>query len=246
MLNKTLGFLFILFFMANPDIYAYNILSKQQAEFIMNFLTLDVEKENILYKKVLKSIFPNIFTATSENINLFFQDIENILYKVFKKCQKLENFGKPNNNYNGFWKKLDNNIFMHGFGLYSWPNGEKHIGLFCKDKQHSLGLYTWPTGGKFLGFWENNYMSGLGIYIRKDGVICYGYWQNDRQKDIIKIIPERVCYDKNKSWTTEKFFLEYNKNKIIFNKEIRQHLGIKLKEMQSKSIFVDANIICKQ
>ena len=41
--------------------------------------------------------------------------------------------------------------FMHGFGIFTWPNGEKYEGQFSNDKLNGRGKFYWASGKYYEG-----------------------------------------------------------------------------------------------
>ena len=44
---------------------------------------------------------------------------------------------------------------MHGFGVYSWPDGRKYEGNYFMDKKHGFGVFVYTDGSKYEGYWMN-------------------------------------------------------------------------------------------
>ena len=71
---------------------------------------------------------------------------------------------------------------MHGYGVYTWPDGRKYEGQYKDDMKYGFGIYTWSDGRVYQGWWLNRKQCGLGTYIAKGGNSLniverkYGLW----------------------------------------------------------------------
>lgn len=63
----------------------------------------------------------------------------------------------------------------HGFGTYSWANGQRYVGEIRDGKRHGYGLLTLP-GGLYEGDWRNDTMHGHGTLVFADGTKAVGNW----------------------------------------------------------------------
>ncbi len=57
-------------------------------------------------------------------------------------------------------------------GKGRWINGETrdmHHGDYVNRNRHGYGVYTWANGNKYEGLWENDEMQGRGVMIFSDG-----------------------------------------------------------------------------
>ena len=62
--------------------------------------------------------------------------------------------------YEGDWK----NGLRHGYGKFTWTNGDTYTGLWSDDKRHGQGIYLWHDGSKYKGNYSHGIRSGYGIY----------------------------------------------------------------------------------
>ncbi|MCK7589678.1 hypothetical protein M0G43_03755 [Subsaxibacter sp. CAU 1640] len=94
----------------------------------------------------------------------------------------------------------------NGFGIYTFSDGGRYMGLFKDSKMNGVGLYFWPSGASYFGVWSmgvrtgqgqyyytdgkcykgnfaNNLLHGLGVYYNADDTISSkGYWENNALK----------------------------------------------------------------
>ena len=82
--------------------------------------------------------------------------------------------------YEGDWK----NGLRHGFGKFTWNNGDTYSGLWQDDKRHGQGTYIWHDGSKYQGNYSHGIRSGYGIYYYTNGTIYEGTWQNNLKHGI--------------------------------------------------------------
>lgn len=43
-----------------------------------------------------------------------------------------------------------------GYGVYSFPSGEKYEGQYKQDLRHGKGKYTYKNGATYDGDWRSN------------------------------------------------------------------------------------------
>ena len=43
--------------------------------------------------------------------------------------------------------------------------GDKHEGMYVKDKRHGWGIYVWSNGDKYVGNWGEGMMNGRGTFL---------------------------------------------------------------------------------
>lgn len=58
---------------------------------------------------------------------------------------------------------------MHGYGVFSWPDGRRYEGDYSDDKKQGRGTFQWSDGRKYIGGWYNGKQHGNGVYISATG-----------------------------------------------------------------------------
>ena len=58
---------------------------------------------------------------------------------------------------------------MHGYGVFSWPDGRKYEGNYANDIKEGKGKFSWPDGRLFVGTWKNGKQNGRGTYYNSKG-----------------------------------------------------------------------------
>jgi hypothetical protein len=217
----------------------YKTLTSHQIIILKTYLCNN-NKDINSYNNYIKSIFPDLMTITIEKAQNFMDDI----IQLFEECVKdfsnnkgWANFKNNNFYYTGY---IVNNVINY-FGKYYWLDGHEYIGRYNNNLQEGLGIYKWPSSGKFIGFWKNDKMNGLGLYIQKNNIIYYGNWYNDKQNNIG--IKGNYMNINNKKITNEEYYFQiWNKNNIVYQKEIRKHIGNKLNELRFNNCYTDVDI----
>ena len=78
---------------------------------------------------------------------------------------------------------------LHGYGVYTWPDGRKYEGEYQNDQKHGKGIYTWPDGKKYDGGWKESKQHGEATITNAKGQSKSGIWENgERVKWIRKTI----------------------------------------------------------
>ncbi len=73
--------------------------------------------------------------------------------------------------------KVDSSGGLEGYGVLTWPNGDRHAGLYAKGVRSGDGAFFFGDGRRYLGEWRNDMYDGLGVLFRADGSIeSYGRW----------------------------------------------------------------------
>ena len=67
----------------------------------------------------------------------------------------------------------------NGFGVCTWPNGDKYIGQWGDDKKHGKGCYIWVNGAHYFGDYTQNLPNGRGEYRYVNGDKYYGDYELD-------------------------------------------------------------------
>jgi hypothetical protein len=71
---------------------------------------------------------------------------------------------------------------MHGFGIFTWPDGRVYEGEYKNNLKWGHGKFTWPdkeeTGKSriYEGKWEMNLQHGPGEYTNLHGLKRKGTW----------------------------------------------------------------------
>lgn len=66
---------------------------------------------------------------------------------------------------------------LHGYGVYTWPDGSRYDGMWNRDNRHGKGVYTQPDGARYDGQWKNDYWHGMGTTFDTLGNKIYtGSW----------------------------------------------------------------------
>ena len=65
---------------------------------------------------------------------------------------------------------------FHGFGTYSYPNGNKYEGEWMDGNRHGKGTIHYLNGDKYVGDWVNGNKHGQGTYYYNNGDKYIGEW----------------------------------------------------------------------
>jgi len=57
----------------------------------------------------------------------------------------------------------------HGYGVYSFPNGDQYTGEYEEDLPQGYGVYVFASGQKYEGHWEKGKKHGWSIYTVETG-----------------------------------------------------------------------------
>jgi hypothetical protein len=65
---------------------------------------------------------------------------------------------------------------MHGYGVFTWPDGRRYEGEYVDDKKQGRGMFQWSDGRKYIGGWYNGKQHGKGTYVSVNGNQRQGEW----------------------------------------------------------------------
>lgn len=72
----------------------------------------------------------------------------------------------------------------HGYGVKSWPNGDRYAGEFVEGRKEGRGVYSWGRGPwrgeRYEGQYLDDKRHGEGIYTWPTGDVYEGPWLEDR------------------------------------------------------------------
>jgi len=112
---------------------------------------------------------------------------------------------------------------MHGFGLYSFPDGKSYRGYFIDDKKDGFGHYTWNDGKEYLGWWSNGKQEGYGMFTAPGQPAKFGVWQDGKRQAWLS--DEELSNIKQKH-------LNANHLNLVFEKEMTSDCRIPVEEVQ--------------
>ena len=121
----------------------------------------------------------------------------------------------PNGKYEGAYL----NKKPHGYGTYTFNDGEKYKGEWKNGKRTGYGTNIWKTGEKYIGYWKNSKRNGIGINYYVNGSKFSGRWVDDLYNgkgtfsDKSGLIKEGV-------WRNGKFLYKMSLSKIKKSTEI--------------------------
>ena len=70
---------------------------------------------------------------------------------------------------------------MHGYGVFTWPDGRKYEGEYVNDHKVGQGSFYWPNGRIYKGGWKDGKMEGKATYTSESGRIRVGLWKNGKR-----------------------------------------------------------------
>ena len=68
---------------------------------------------------------------------------------------------------------------MHGWGTYTWANGNRYEGDWRDDKRTGRGTFTWADGDRYEGDWRDGKKHGRGTYTDDDVGRYKGEFRDD-------------------------------------------------------------------
>ncbi|OMJ67375.1 hypothetical protein SteCoe_35484 [Stentor coeruleus] len=93
-------------------------------------------------------------------------------YFYYKNNEKKSAFSPPDEvSYEGEYIE---GTLKHGYGTYTYANGDKYIGYWENDKRQGNGEMIWATGQNYKGQWDNDEIKGEGTLKMTDGAIYSG------------------------------------------------------------------------
>jgi hypothetical protein len=74
----------------------------------------------------------------------------------------------------------------HGYGVKTWPWGDRYSGTFRDDQKDGRGLYEWGAGSRwagerYLGEFKRDRRNGEGVYTWPNGDRFEGQWKDDQR-----------------------------------------------------------------
>lgn len=78
------------------------------------------------------------------------------------------------------------NGLYHGYGIYTWTNGNRYEGMWKNNRREGEGTWTWgkqssSTGDRYQGQWHEDKKHGHGKYFQANGDVYIGSFQNDQR-----------------------------------------------------------------
>ena len=70
---------------------------------------------------------------------------------------------------------------VNGYGTQTWPDGDKYVGEWIKNKRNGRGTATLADGEKYVGQWKDGKRNGQGAVTYSNGNIYSGDWKDDQK-----------------------------------------------------------------
>lgn len=96
------------------------------------------------------------------------------------------------------WKKVycDDEVYegeflngkKHGYGIYTWDDGQRYEGEWRNGVFHGYGKVTWPDGDTYEGDFRYGTRTGKGRYEDPEGEIYEGEWNDNKRHGYGKLI----------------------------------------------------------
>lgn len=71
-----------------------------------------------------------------------------------------------------------NNGYAHGYGIYSFADGESHEGTFSYNEPQGLGLHVYRNKDVYIGWFNNAKRNKFGLYIGQE--LAFGRWAENK------------------------------------------------------------------
>jgi hypothetical protein len=76
--------------------------------------------------------------------------------------------------------EVDANGGLHGYGVLTWPNGDRHAGLYGNGVRNGPGTFFFNDGSRYEGEWLADKYGGLGVLFNADGSLkSEGRWSEN-------------------------------------------------------------------
>jgi hypothetical protein len=68
-----------------------------------------------------------------------------------------------------------------GYGIATYPSGNRYEGNWHEGQRHGLGTFTWPGQGRYEGEWLRDNREGRGVFTQANGDRYEGEFRNDKE-----------------------------------------------------------------
>ncbi|MDY7395661.1 hypothetical protein UMM65_10440 [Aureibaculum sp. 2210JD6-5] len=80
---------------------------------------------------------------------------------------------------NGYYKGFFENGKRHGYGYYSWNDGQFYFGDWKDNQRSGYGEHFYTKTSFYIGEWKNNLINGYGYKKDKNGKFTRAIWQKE-------------------------------------------------------------------
>ena len=94
-------------------------------------------------------------------------------------CTKVENHQYEDGIYKGCIVMKNNSKIRHGFGVFTWSNGNEYIGDWKEDRMEGVGSFYYANKSVYDGQFFNNMLHGKGTFFYNDGDVYVGGYKNN-------------------------------------------------------------------
>lgn len=116
------------------------------------------------------------FDENNEKLNVFLTVEEIIEMRISEnKERQFTRKYKNGDEFSGASARF--RLQKQGFGIYSYANGEKHIGHWDFGLKNGYGTHYYLNNEVYSGYWSADLKEGLGVQIFKDGNIFFGFFK---------------------------------------------------------------------